>query len=160
MTDLGGDDVAKLRRVFEEQFSLEILLKNEERRIIEAEKAKVEAAIQQLEQSVAIGGMHFYALSNSDVTYTESPSRYNHYYSQYVEYSVRSTSHYGATAAPSLVSSRPQRNAALKAASRNNSAGTICYARNDQGKVVKSAPFVSHTNSQSHMSRLQPFRLQ
>jgi hypothetical protein len=55
---LAVDDISKLRQIFEQQFSLEILLKNEERRIIEAEKAKVETAIKQLEQSVAAGGLH------------------------------------------------------------------------------------------------------
>ena len=34
-------------------------------------------------------------------------------------------------------SSRPQRNAAMKAAARNNFTGNMCLAKNDQGKVVR-----------------------
>jgi hypothetical protein len=46
----------KLRKVIEEQFSLEILLKNRERTTIETEKAKVETSILQLEQSIPMAG--------------------------------------------------------------------------------------------------------
>jgi hypothetical protein len=49
--------LAKLADVIERQFSLEILLKNQERRTIEAEKAKVEVSIKQLEQCLAAGGI-------------------------------------------------------------------------------------------------------
>ena len=48
--------MAKLLEVIEREFSLEILLKNRERKTIEAEKAKVEISIKQLEQCVATGG--------------------------------------------------------------------------------------------------------
>ena len=53
---LASEEMIKLREVFEQQFSLEILLKNEERKAIEAEKAKVETSIKQLEQCVVAGG--------------------------------------------------------------------------------------------------------
>ena len=46
----------KLLEVIEKEFSLEILLKNQERKTIEAEKAKVEVSIKQLEQCVVAGG--------------------------------------------------------------------------------------------------------
>jgi len=56
----------KWLQVIEQQFSLEILLKNDERTIIEMEKAKVEASIQQLEQSVPIAGSSkFLCMSDS-----------------------------------------------------------------------------------------------
>jgi hypothetical protein len=51
------EKLAKLLDVVERQFSLEILLKNEERKTIEAEKAKVETALKQLEHCVALGGI-------------------------------------------------------------------------------------------------------
>ena len=51
----------RLLDVIERQFSLEILLKNQERKTIEAEKAKVEVSIKQIEQCVIAGGttIHF-----------------------------------------------------------------------------------------------------
>jgi hypothetical protein len=45
-----------MTRLIEEQFSLEILLKNQERKTIEAERAKVETSMKQLEHCVAVGG--------------------------------------------------------------------------------------------------------
>ena len=47
----------RLLDVIERQFSLEILLKNQERKTIEAEKAKVEVSIKQIEQCVVAGGI-------------------------------------------------------------------------------------------------------
>jgi hypothetical protein len=55
-TDIDSNDMAKLIAVIEHQFSLEILLKNQERKTIEAEKAKVETSLKQLEQCVLING--------------------------------------------------------------------------------------------------------
>jgi hypothetical protein len=52
-------EIIKLREVFEQEFSLEILLKNEERKAIEAERAKVETSIKQLEQCITAGGIIF-----------------------------------------------------------------------------------------------------
>jgi hypothetical protein len=49
----------KLLEVIEKEFSLEILLKNQERKTIEAEKAKVEVSIKQLEQCVVAGGTSY-----------------------------------------------------------------------------------------------------
>lgn len=127
--------MAKWLKVIEQQFSLEILLKNQERTIIETEKAKVEASIQQLEQSISMAGsLTFFACLTVDATY-ETPNRYQNYYGQFVEHGTRSQQHYNGTGATS--SSRPQRNAAMKAAARNNAAGNICLAKNDQGKVVR-----------------------
>ena len=57
---LDSTDLAKLLEVIEREFSLEILLKNRERKTIEAEKAKVEISIKQLEQCVAAGGTNFF----------------------------------------------------------------------------------------------------
>jgi hypothetical protein len=54
---LAPEELVKLREVLEQQFSLEILLKNEERKAIEAEKAKVETSIKQLEQCIVAGGI-------------------------------------------------------------------------------------------------------
>jgi len=54
---IAPEEIVKLREVLENQFSLEILLKNEERKTIEAEKAKVETSIKQLEQCIAAGGI-------------------------------------------------------------------------------------------------------
>jgi hypothetical protein len=126
--------------VIEREFSLEILLKNRERKTIEAERAKVEISIKQLEQYVASGGTKnfpFLHVSILDATYHESPSRYHNYYNQYVEYGPRNVpQHNNGSVAPSS-STRPQRNAAIKAAARNNSAGNICLAKNDKGKVVR-----------------------
>jgi len=48
--------MAKLREVIDKEFSLEILLKNQERKTIEAERAKVEISLKQLEQCHAAGG--------------------------------------------------------------------------------------------------------
>jgi hypothetical protein len=55
-TDIDSNDMAKLIAVIEHQFSLEILLKNQERKTIEAEKAKVETSLKQLEQCVLASG--------------------------------------------------------------------------------------------------------
>lgn len=52
-----SDDLTKLLEVIEREFSLEILLKNQERKTIEAEMAKVEISLKQLEQCVAAGGI-------------------------------------------------------------------------------------------------------
>ena len=46
--------------MIEKEFSLEILLKNQERKTIEAEKAKVEISLKQLEQCHAAGGTNFF----------------------------------------------------------------------------------------------------
>lgn len=56
----------KLLEVIEKEFSLEILLKNQERKTIEAERAKVEVSIKQLEQSVFAGGSSY---SHMSLTY-------------------------------------------------------------------------------------------
>jgi ADA HAT complex component 1 len=53
------NETTKIREVIEKEFSLEILLKNQERKTIEAEKAKVEISLKQLEQCHAAGGMNF-----------------------------------------------------------------------------------------------------
>jgi hypothetical protein len=133
--------MAKWLQVIEQQFSLEILLKNKERTTIETEKAKVEASIQQLEQSVPMAGwLHFFACLTVDATY-ETPNRYQNYYGQFVEHGTRSQQHHNGTAATG--SSRPQRNAAMKAAARNNASGNICLAKNDQGKVVRYKPHLA-----------------
>jgi hypothetical protein len=131
--------LAKLLEVIEREFSLEILLKNRERKTIEAEKAKVEISIKQLEQCVAAGGTKKFPLHVSflDATYHESPNRYHNYYNQYVEYGTRNLPQYNNGTVASSSSARPQRNAAMKAAARNNSAGNICLAKNDKGKVVR-----------------------
>jgi hypothetical protein len=55
-TDIDSNDMARLIAVIEHQFSLEILLKNQERKTIEAEKAKVETSLKQLEQCVLANG--------------------------------------------------------------------------------------------------------
>jgi len=54
------NETAKIREVIEREFSLEILLKNQERKTIEAEKAKVEISLKQLEQCHAAGGTNFF----------------------------------------------------------------------------------------------------
>jgi hypothetical protein len=61
----------RLLEVIEKEFSLEILLKNQERRTIEAEKAKVEVSIKQLEQCIVAGGSSYshMALANSSRRY-------------------------------------------------------------------------------------------
>ena len=137
----------KLLDVIEREFSLEILLKNRERQTIEAEKAKVEISIKQLEQCVASGGTKIFPFVHClilDATYHESPNRFHNYYNQYVEYGTRNvTQHNNGTVAPSS-SARPQRNAAMKAAARNNSAGNICLAKNDKGKVVRYVILLTH----------------
>jgi hypothetical protein len=58
---LDSNDTAKLLEVIEREFSLEILLKNQERKTIEAEKAKVEVSLKQLEQCLAGGGISSYS---------------------------------------------------------------------------------------------------
>jgi hypothetical protein len=130
--------LAKLLEVIEKEFSLEILLKNQERKTIEAEKAKVEISLKQLEQCVAAGGEipPVFNVSFVDASYHESPNRYHNYYNQYVEYGTRNIPQHNGNVVTSS-SSRPQRNAAMKAAARNNSAGNICLAKNDKGKVVR-----------------------
>lgn len=133
-----GAEISKLSEVIEQQFSLEILLKNQERRAIEAEKAKVEISLKQLELCVAAGGITpSSACLIEDATYQENPSRFHNYYNQYVDYGVRSVLQHNGNTIPAPSSSRPQRNAAMKAAARNNSSGHICLAKNDQGKVVR-----------------------
>jgi len=134
--------------VIEREFSLEILLKNQERRTIEAEKAKVEISLKQLEQCHAAGGTNF--LSSTclivDTTQQETPNRYHTYYNQYVEYQPRPPQHNGSIAPPTTTSSsRPQRSAAVKAASRNHSTGNVCLAKNDDGKLVRCLLPLSHT---------------
>ena len=126
--------------MIEKEFSLEILLKNQERKTIEAEKAKVEISLKQLEQCHAAGGMIFSPLSAClivDATHHETPNRYHNYYNQYVEYPPRLPHQHNGSIAPPTSSSRPQRSAAVKAASRNHSSGNICLAKNDEGKVVR-----------------------
>jgi hypothetical protein len=127
-----------VREIIEQQFSLEILLKNQERLTIEAERAKVETSLKQLEHCVAIGGMLFLAFLILDATYHESPNRYQNYYGQYVDYGNRTLAQpsYNGSSLPAT-SSRPQRSAAMKAAARNNAAGNVCLAKNDHGKVVR-----------------------
>lgn len=126
-----------MREVLENQFSLEILLKNEERKTIEAEKAKVETSIKQLEQCIAAGGISRFLYSFNEIeAYHESPNRYHNYYGQYIEYGTRSATHHNGNNIP-VIPTRPQRNAAIKAAARHGTTGNICLAKNDQGKIVK-----------------------
>ena len=63
---LEGEEREKFLEVVEKEFSLEILLKNLERKTIEVEKAKVETSIKQLEQCVIAGGIPFFVF---DVSY-------------------------------------------------------------------------------------------
>jgi hypothetical protein len=124
--------MAKLVAVIEHQFSLEILLKNQERKTIEAEKAKVETSLKQLEQCVLTTGTSLSTWTNVDETHDSQ--RFNNYYGQYIDYGSR-PQHNGNTLPPT--SSRPQRNAAIKAASRSGTSGNICWAKNDQGRLVR-----------------------
>jgi len=129
--------------VIERQFSLEILLKNQERQIIENERAKVQTAITQLEQCISAGGTSFVSfvlhLMMLEATYHETPNRFTNYYSQFVDYASRGPVQHNGTQLPTSTA-RPQRNAAMKAAARHNSSGNVCLAKNDQGKVVRYIP--------------------
>jgi hypothetical protein len=122
---------AKVLKAIEKEFSLEILLKNEERKTIEAEKAKVQTALKHLEHIVAVGGNLTLAYLMVDATYNESPSRYNKYYGQYIDYARTSAPQiYNGNVSSS--SSRPQRSAVAKAAARSNA-----VVKNDLGQVVR-----------------------
>jgi hypothetical protein len=130
------EQTAKMLEAIEKEFSLEILLKNEERKIIEAERAKVQTALTQLEHIVAVGGNLILAHLMVDATYHESPSRYNNYYGQYIDY-ARTTAPQSNNGNVPTSSSRPQRSAAAKASARSNAAGNVCLAKNELGQVVR-----------------------
>jgi hypothetical protein len=136
LTSLESTEREKLLDVIDREFSLEILLKNQERKTIEAEKAKVEISMKQLEQCLAHGGTtaSVRSLLTAEVVYSDSANRYHNYYNQYVDYGTRSSTHNGSLPPPT--SARPQRTAA-KAAARSNSTGNVCLARNEQGKLVR-----------------------
>ena len=63
---------------------------------------------------------------------------YQNHYGQYLEYGTRAQLQHNGTV-PSGPSSRPQRNAAMKAA-RNSSTGNVCLAKNDRDQLVRYSP--------------------
>src|SRR5579859_1789596 len=89
-----------------------------------------------------------------DTVSSETP-RYLNYYGQYVEYGLRTSTlvTYNGNSTLVAASSRPQRNAAMKAQARNNATGNVCLAKNDQGKIVRyPAPSSTLLTSQSNLS--------